>query len=96
MQKRSFFGYLSYAFIALIPFSIGIYVLLEKKMIVGGRLSPGEVHELAFPADIIMASSFFLFAFLILISTTNIKYKTRIAEICFMGSIILFGVSVFM
>ena len=57
------------------------------------RLSFGE-HELFFSADIIMAYSFFLFSLLILISLTNIKHKMRVAEIMFVGSIILFGIAI--
>ena len=79
----------------MLPLSLGIYVLLEKKMIIGGRLAAGHVQELAFPADIIMALSFFLISLSILVALTNLKHKNKIVEIFFISSIALFGVSVF-
>ena len=95
MANRSALSIASYILIALVPFAIGIYVLIERKMIVGGRLSPGEVHTLDFPSYIMMACSFFLFSSLILISLIDLKYKTRIVELCFLLAIFLFGASIF-
>jgi len=67
----------------------------SPEMIIGGRLAPGEVHELKFPANLIMASSFFLFTALILISLTDLKHKNRIIELTFLTAITLFITSVF-
>lgn len=84
-----------HATISLILVAVGIYVLIEKKMIVGGKYSAGSLHTLSFPADIIMAASFFMLAAffsLVLIQTEAIK---KICIWLFMSSLVTFGISIF-
>jgi len=96
MPKRSSLQVIFYILLSILPLSVGVYVLLEKKMIVGGRLAAGHVQELLFPANIIMALSFFLISLSVLVAITNLKYKNKMVEWFFISAIALFGVSVFL
>lgn len=87
---RPFWTKLLYGLFALIPFCAGVYVLIEKKIFIGGRLSTGAVYEYEFPANIVMAFSFFLFTFFIIAAMFESKHKKRICEISFLAALILF------
>lgn len=95
-QKTSAVKILFNLLIAVIPFGIGLYVLIEKKMIIGGRLAAGQVQQLEFPADWIMASAFFLVAFSIVMGITRLKYKNRLIEAGILLAMVLFGLGVFL
>jgi len=89
MLKRSILSYISYGIISLIPFLIGVYVLLEKKMITGSSLMPGGIKELESPANIVIAISFFLFSALILLAFMEYKHKKIICEMTFFAALII-------
>ena len=91
MSKRSFISYVLYILLSLVPFAAGLYALFEKKTILAGRLAPGGIYELEFPANIIVAASYFLFSAFILFALTELKHKKRICELSFiLGLILLF------
>jgi len=96
MLKRSILSYFLYGIISLIPFLIGVYVLLEKKMITGSSLMPGGIKELESPAHIIIAISLFLFSALILLAFMEYKYKKIICEMTFFTALIFFIIGSFL
>ncbi len=90
MSKHTPWTIILYSLLSLLPLLVGLYVLIEKKIIIGGRLSPGEVYELAFPANIIMATSFFLFSALILLALIDGKHIKKISVWTFFTALLLF------
>ena len=46
-----------HSLLSLAAISAGVYVFIEKKILIGSKLIPGAVYELPFPANLIMASS---------------------------------------
>ncbi len=95
MKNASILRLVLYVCLSTLPIVVGLYVLIKKKMIVGGRLAPSEVSELIFPANLIMAISFFLISAMILTAISNLKRKNKIIEILFMAVVLLFGISIF-
>ena len=77
--------------ISLVILSIGMYVLIEKKMIISGKLT-GGFYEYEYPVNIIVAMSFLLisaFVMLVLIKDKRIKL---VNEILVLFAMILFFV----
>lgn len=77
--------------ISLVILSIGMYVLIEKKMIISGKLT-GGFYEYEYPGNIIVAMSFLLisaFVMLVLIKDKRIKL---VNEILVLFAMILFFV----
>jgi len=80
--------------ISLILLSTGLYVLIEKRMIIAGKLT-GDIYEFNYPNNIIIAVSFFLqaiFAITVLIKKKSFK---KINEWVLISALILFVVGVF-
>jgi len=50
--------------ISIVIFSMGIFVWVEKKMIISGKLT-GSLHILESPSNIIIAFSYFLVSFVV-------------------------------
>ena len=96
MPKRSLISYGFSICLSLLPIIAGFYVLIEKKMMFGGRYNPGHLYEFDFPANIIMATSFFLVAALIIIALTGIKHKNKIIEGLILTAFVLFIIAVFL
>ena len=90
MSKVSPLNYIVYVIVALVPFAAGLYVLIEKRMITGGSLATGGFQELEFPANVVISSSLFLFAALILFTLMEGKYKNKICEWTFFTALVLF------
>ena len=77
--------------ISLVILSIGMYVLIEKKMIISGKLT-GGFYEYEYPGNIIVGMSFLLisaFVMLVLIKDKRIKL---VNEILVLFAMILFFV----
>jgi len=77
--------------ISLVIFSVGLYVLIEKKMIISGKLT-GNLYEYEYPGNIIVALSLlFVSVFVMLVLIKNKRIKI-VNEILVLLAIILFFV----
>lgn len=80
-----------HSIISFVILSLGLYVLIEKKMIVSGKLT-GDLYEYEYPGNILVALSFlFVSAFVMLVLVKDKKIK-RINEILILSAMILFFV----
>jgi len=78
--------------ISLLAIAAGIYVLIEKKMIISGILS-GGLYEFDFIGSLLVALSFFLFSvFSMLVLFQEKKYIKKICEWLFIISMLSFVV----
>lgn len=94
-DKHSIKSISLHIFISLVLLVIGLYVLIEKKMVIAGKLT-GEVYEFSYPTNIIIAVSFFLESlFTILILVENKKFK-KLSEWVLIVALTLFVIGVFM
>jgi len=85
-----------HSILSLIILAMGIYVLIEKKMFIGGSLSPGKVYEFDFPANVITATSFLLVSVFIMLVLVKGKWIKRICEGLLIVALILFFAGAFM
>lgn len=77
--------------ISLVLLSIGLYVLIEKKMIISGKLT-GNFYEYEYPGNIIVFLSFlFISAFVMLVLIKDKRIKI-VNEILVLFAMILFFV----
>mgnify|MGYP001040419021 CR=1 FL=1 len=77
--------------ISFVVLSLGLYVLIEKKMIISGKLT-GDLYEYEYPGNILVALSFlFVSAFVMLVLVKDKRIK-RINEILILSAMILFFV----
>jgi len=83
-----------HASIGLILIGISIYVLLEKKLFIGGKLT-GHIFEFNYPANIIMATSFFLEAIFSITTLIEGKLMKRANEMILISALILFVIGAF-
>jgi hypothetical protein len=80
-----------HSIISFVILSLGLYVLIEKKMIVSGKLT-GDLYEYEYPGNILVALSFlFVSAFVMLVLVKDKRIK-RINEILILSAMILFFV----
>ena len=80
-----------HAFLVLVTFLLGLYVLVEKKMLVAGMLV-GDVHHYEYPGNILAAVSFFLVSvFFAMVLFENKKLKIA-KELLIVAAMILFFV----
>lgn len=84
-----------HSILSLISLAIGLYVLIEKKLLIGGRFSPGEVYEFSFFSSIIMAASFFLVSIFIMLTLANSKRIKKACEWILIVALILFFLGAF-
>lgn len=83
-----------HSIIAIVLSAIGIYVWVEKKMIVSGKLT-GHLYELHSPGHIIMAFSFFILAvFFILVLMKNEAVK-KLCQWLLILALVMFAASLF-
>jgi hypothetical protein len=68
-----------------------IYVLLEKKVIISGRLS-GNLYQLEYPANIIVAFSLLLGAIFVMLVLVENQLIKKINPVLFLFALILFAV----
>lgn len=88
---RSLWTVILHSFLSLIIFSIGLYVLIEKKMIIAGKLA-GDFYVYKYPGNIIVSLSFlFVSAFVMLVLINDAKVK-RVNEFLVLSAMILFFV----
>ncbi len=78
-----------HSIISLVVIAIGIYVLVEKKMIISGKYS-GGLYEFEYPANLLVALSAFLVAIFIMLVLMNKPYIKKICEVLFIAALILF------
>lgn len=76
--------------LSLVALAVAVYVLLEKKMIIGGRFSPGVVYEFPFPANLVMAASFFCLSLFIVLAIFDSKVIKKACEWLLIAALILF------
>lgn len=78
-----------HSIISLVIFSLGLYVLIEKKMITLGKLT-GNLYEYDYPGNIIVSLSFlFVSSFVMLVLFKDKRIK-RINEVLVLSAMILF------
>ncbi len=78
--------------ISVLTIVAGIYVLIEKKMIISGIFS-GGLYKLDLTGSLLIASSFFAFSvFSILVLFQDKKYFKKICEWLFIAAILSFVV----
>lgn len=78
-----------HSILSLAIIAIGIYVLIEKKMIISGKYS-GGLYELDYPANLLVAVSAFLVSIFIMLVLVKRPYIKRICEGLFVTALILF------
>lgn len=78
-----------HSILSLIVIAIGVYVLIEKKMIISGKYS-GGLYELNYPANLLVAISAFLVAIFIMLVLVKRPYIKQICEGLFITALILF------
>lgn len=78
-----------HSIISLALIAIGVYVLVEKKMIISGKYS-GGLYELEYPANLLVAISAFLAAIFIMLTLVKRPYIKHICEGLFITALILF------
>ena len=80
-----------HSIISLAFLSVGLYVLIEKKMIIAGKLT-GSFYEYEYPGNIIVSLSFlFVSAFVMLVLVKDKRIK-RVNEILVLTAMVLFFV----
>ena len=80
-----------HSIISLVILSLGLYVLIQKKMIISGKLT-GNLYEYAYPGNIIVFISFlFISAFVMLVLVKDKRIK-RVNEALVLLAMILFFV----
>jgi len=81
--------------IALVLFGLGLFVLIENKMIISGKLS-GNLYKLDYPNNILIAVSFFIVsAFTMLVLREGERIKT-ISQWLIIAALILFLLGAFL
>lgn len=78
-----------HSIISLVVIAIGIYVLVEKKMIISGKYS-GGLYEFEYPANLLVALSAFLVAIFIMLVLVKRSYIKQVCEGLFITALILF------
>ncbi len=81
--------------IALVLLLIGIYVLIERQLLIAGKLT-GHVYQFEFAASVVIAISFFLeviFSLLVLHKGQQVK---KINEIILIAALVFFAIGVFL
>ena len=77
--------------ISLVSLSIGLYVLIEKKMIISGMLT-GNFYEYEYPGNIIVSLSFLFISVFVMLVLVKDKRIKRVNEVLVLTAMILFFV----
>ena len=81
-----------HASLSLAALAVGIYVVVEKRLMIGGRFSTSTIYDFPFPSNIVMAMSFFLVSiFIMLTLSENTKIK-KACEWLLIAALVLFMV----
>lgn len=81
--------------ISVFALAAGIYVIIEKKMIISGRLT-GGLYKFDFTGSLLIALSFFMFSvFSVLVLFQEKKYIKQICEWLFIVAILSFVIGAF-
>ena len=91
----SFWTITLHSILSLAALSSGVYVFIEKKVLIGGRLVPGEVYEMPFPVNFIMASSLILLSMFLMMTLSENKTIKKISEWVLILAVCLFFVCAF-
>lgn len=84
-----------HAIISLALVAAGIYVLIEKKMIVAGKFT-GHLYDFESPANIIIAISLFMLAALFTLALIQTDFMRKVCRGLLISSLVLFGIGMFM
>lgn len=95
LQIPSFWTIALHSILSLAALSAGVYVLLEKKMLIGGRLIASAVYEFPFPANLVMASSLILLSVFIMLTLYENKAIKKTAEWILIVALVLFFLGAF-
>ena len=90
-MSRSKWTIVLHATISLSLVLYAIYVLVEKKVLISGKLS-GNVYQLEYPANIIIAFSLLLGAIFVMLVLVENHIIKKINPVLFLFALILFAV----
>ena len=79
----------------MILIGLGIYVLIEKKMVVAGKYT-GHLYGFESPAYIIIAISLFMLAVFFSLALIQTELMKKICLWLFMLSLVTFGIGLFL
>ena len=91
----SFWTITLHSILSLAALSSGVYVFIEKKLLIGGKLIPGLVYEMPFPSNLIMASSLTLLSMFLMMTLSENKTIKKVSEWVLILAIVLFFVCAF-
>ena len=91
----SFWAKVLHSVLSLAVLAVSVYVFIEKKMIIGGRLTPSSVYEFPFPANLIMATSLFFLSLFIILTLIDSKIMKKVCEWLLITALILFFTAAF-
>lgn len=91
---RSVWTIILHSIISLIVFLLGLYVLIEKKMIISGKLT-GDLYQFDYPGNVIIALSFFIVSAFMVVVLLKGKKTKKIAEWLLITALLLFVVGAF-
>jgi len=91
---RSVWIIILHSIISLTVFLLGLYVLIEKKMIISGKLT-GDLYQFDYPGNVIIALSFFIVSAFMVVVLLKGKKPRKIAEWLLITALLLFVVGAF-
>lgn len=91
---RSVWIIILHSIISLTVFLLGLYVLIEKKMIISGKQT-GDLYQFDYPGNVIIALSFFIVSAFMVVVLLKGKKPRKIAEWLLITALLLFVVGAF-
>ena len=80
--------------ISVVVLAMGLFVLIEKKMIISGKLS-GDLYKFDYPNNIIIAISFFLVSAFVMLVLIESKRMKKINQGLIIAALVLFFIGAF-